>query len=239
MGFSQATITGVNPPVYSGFQIYLAWTTTSPAGTWFQIYINRALAWWGQTTNARLAIPTVGPDRVDIGTVDPGKSRPTSPARCRANRAVGPSSTGSAARSRAPTSPAFRSGSRLTRSASGTADLATAFSIRRSSRSRRRSPHTRVAFIPTGSVTAASASAGSARRRGHIPGSPTAALERDLVVRRRTVRLGRQSRGGGGDVGHDPRAAAAAGVFGDNLRLDYTYDPADQEVTLLWNASPG
>jgi hypothetical protein len=88
VGFSQATITGVNPPVYSGFQIFLSWTTTSPAGTWFQIYINQALAWWGQTTNARLAIPTIGPDRVDIGTVDPGEEQtdfsadlPAAPAR--------------------------------------------------------------------------------------------------------------------------------------------------------------
>ena len=88
MGFSQATITGVNPPVYSGFQVYLTWTTTSPAGTWFQVYINRALAWWGQTTNARLAIPTIGPVRVDIGTVLAGEEQtdfsadlPAAPAR--------------------------------------------------------------------------------------------------------------------------------------------------------------
>ena len=47
-----------------------------------------ALAWWGQTTNARIAVPTIGPDRVDIGTVLPGEEQtnfsadlPSSPAR--------------------------------------------------------------------------------------------------------------------------------------------------------------
>jgi hypothetical protein len=88
MGFSQATITSVNPPVYSGFQVYISWTTTSPAGTWFQIYLNDALSWWGQTTTATLILGSTGPIRVDIGTVDPGEeqtsfasSLPTAPAR--------------------------------------------------------------------------------------------------------------------------------------------------------------
>ena len=62
--------------------------TTSPAGTWFQIYINQALAWWGQTTSARLDARTTGPIRVDIGTVLAGEeqtsfasSLPSAPAR--------------------------------------------------------------------------------------------------------------------------------------------------------------
>ena len=75
MGFCQATITAVNPPLYSGFQVYLSWTTSSPAGTWFQIYINQALAWWGQTTSARLVLGTIGPVRVDIGTVLAGEEQ--------------------------------------------------------------------------------------------------------------------------------------------------------------------
>jgi hypothetical protein len=88
MGFSQSTITAVNPPLYSGFQVFLSWETTSPAGTWFQIYINQALAWWGQTTSARLVLGTIGPVRVDIGTVLPGEEQtsfaadlPSAPAR--------------------------------------------------------------------------------------------------------------------------------------------------------------
>ena len=88
MGFSQSTITAVNPPVYGNFQVYLSWQTTSPSGTWFQIYINQALAWWGQTTSARLVLGTTGPVRVDIGTVLAGEeqtsfasSLPSAPAR--------------------------------------------------------------------------------------------------------------------------------------------------------------
>ena len=88
MAFSQSTITSVNPPVYSGFQVYLSWTTTSPAGTWFQIYLNESLAWWGQTTQATLILGDTGPIRVDIGTVAAGEeqtdfsgSLPSAPAR--------------------------------------------------------------------------------------------------------------------------------------------------------------
>jgi hypothetical protein len=75
MGFSQATITGINPPVYAGFQVYLTWTTTSPPGTCFQVYLNDSLAWWGQTTTATLIIGPIGPIRVDIGTVGPGEEQ--------------------------------------------------------------------------------------------------------------------------------------------------------------------
>jgi hypothetical protein len=32
MGFSQATITSVNPPDYSGFQVYLSWTCSAVTG---------------------------------------------------------------------------------------------------------------------------------------------------------------------------------------------------------------
>ncbi len=109
MGFSQTTITSVNPPVYAGFQVYLSWTCSSPSSgfgvggygaggfgigggvVWFQIYLNGALAWWGQTTTATLIIGSTGPIRVDIGTVLPGEEQtdfsadlPASPAR-RAN----------------------------------------------------------------------------------------------------------------------------------------------------------
>lgn len=88
MGFSQSTITAVNPPQYWGAQVYLSWTSSSPAGTWFQIYINQALSWWGQSTSARFPVPPDGVDRVDLGTVLPGEeqtdfssSLPTAPGR--------------------------------------------------------------------------------------------------------------------------------------------------------------
>jgi hypothetical protein len=88
MPFSQATITSVNPPVYAGFQVFLSWTSTSPAGTWFQIYLNESLSWWAQTTHATMILGTTGPIRVDIGTVDSGEAQtdfssslPSAPAR--------------------------------------------------------------------------------------------------------------------------------------------------------------
>jgi hypothetical protein len=88
MGFSQTTITSVTPPGYSGFQVYLSWTSSSPSDTWFQVYIQEQLAWWGQTTSCRIAMPTAGPIRVNIGTVLPGEEQtdfsadlPSTPAR--------------------------------------------------------------------------------------------------------------------------------------------------------------
>lgn len=75
MAFSQATITGIDQPSYQGALMFLSWTTTSPSDTWFQVYLDNALAWWGQTTNTRLPIPTVSPVRVDVGTVDPGEEQ--------------------------------------------------------------------------------------------------------------------------------------------------------------------
>ena len=75
MGFSQATITAVNPPQYWGAQVYLSWTSSSPAGTWFQIYLDRALSWFGQSTSVRLPVPPIGVTRVNIGTVPPGKEQ--------------------------------------------------------------------------------------------------------------------------------------------------------------------
>ena len=103
--------------------------------------------------------------------------------------------------------------------------MATAFSIRRSSLL-----EATITAYPSGIYTdgfgfGGFGFGGFGEVGGDIYLDLRAALERDLVLRRRTVRLGRQSRGGGGDVGHDPRAAAAAGMFGDNLRLHYTYDP--------------
>jgi hypothetical protein len=75
MPFSQSTILSVAPPVYVGFQVSLTWTTSSPAGTWFQVYLDRELHWWGQTTTARIAVPSIGPVRVDIGTVLAGEEQ--------------------------------------------------------------------------------------------------------------------------------------------------------------------
>ena len=48
MAFSQATILSVSPPQVCGSQVYVSWSSSSPAGTWFQVYVNQQLAWSGQ-----------------------------------------------------------------------------------------------------------------------------------------------------------------------------------------------
>ena len=75
MAFSQSTITAVNPPQYWGAQVYLTWQSSSPSGTWFQIYLDQALSWFGQSTSARMPVPPIGVNRVDIGTVLPGEEQ--------------------------------------------------------------------------------------------------------------------------------------------------------------------
>ncbi len=88
MGFSQSTITEVNPPLTWGSQISLSWASNSPVDTWYQVYLDRNLAWFGKRTSVRLPVPTSGPTRVDIGTVAAGEeqisfapSLPSAPAR--------------------------------------------------------------------------------------------------------------------------------------------------------------
>jgi hypothetical protein len=73
MAFDQSTIVAVLPPVYSGFHVMLTWLTTSPPGTWFQIYLDGVLSWWGTTTTATLAV--ADSHRVDIGAVLPGEEQ--------------------------------------------------------------------------------------------------------------------------------------------------------------------
>ena len=75
MAFSQSAITEVYPPRIWGSQISLSWTSSSPVGTWYQVYLDQSLAWWGQRTSVRLPIPYNGPNRIDIGTVVAGEEQ--------------------------------------------------------------------------------------------------------------------------------------------------------------------
>jgi len=75
VGFSQSTITSVNPPVPSGGQYWISWRSSSPVGTWFQVYLDQQLVWAGQQTAIWLPVPTVGAVRVDIGTVNAGEEQ--------------------------------------------------------------------------------------------------------------------------------------------------------------------
>jgi hypothetical protein len=73
MPFSEAAITSILPPTWQGSDLQLSWTSTSPAGTFYQVYINRTLTWWGTSKFAVIVMP---PDTItiDIGTVGPGES---------------------------------------------------------------------------------------------------------------------------------------------------------------------
>jgi len=87
MPFSQATIQGVSPPQLRGNQVYLSWSSSSPTGTWFQVYVNQRLTWSGQRRWTWIPVPA-GPVRIDVGTVGDGEqdrnfaaTLPSAPAR--------------------------------------------------------------------------------------------------------------------------------------------------------------
>jgi hypothetical protein len=44
----------------TGFDLSVSWTSSYPAGTWYQVYLGRVLAWAGKTTTARLPYPPSG-----------------------------------------------------------------------------------------------------------------------------------------------------------------------------------
>ena len=73
MSFSQDTIVEVQPPAWTGSAIHLEWTSTSPAGTVFQVYVDRGLAWHGTSRWVDLPMPT-SRARIDVGTVDPSEA---------------------------------------------------------------------------------------------------------------------------------------------------------------------
>jgi hypothetical protein len=87
MSFSQSTITRVNPPVQYGTQLLLSWTSSSPDGTVYQVYLNQELVWSGVSQSCSIPLPSTI-SRIDIGTVSPGSAQanlqsalPPSPAR--------------------------------------------------------------------------------------------------------------------------------------------------------------
>jgi hypothetical protein len=87
MPFSQDTILSVSPPQLRGSQVFISWSSSSTAETWFQVYVNQRLAWTGHRCSAWVPIPP-GPVRIDIGAVGPGEqdtdfsaSLPTGPIR--------------------------------------------------------------------------------------------------------------------------------------------------------------
>jgi hypothetical protein len=84
--FDQATITEVKPPVWDGSALHLAWTSTAPPGTVFQVYVRGALWWQGSSRQVAIPMPA-SRVRIDIGAVGPGEETtdfsaglPTAPA---------------------------------------------------------------------------------------------------------------------------------------------------------------
>lgn len=73
MSFSQATIVEVYPPAWTGSAVHLEWTSTSPSGTVFQVYVDRRLAWHGTSRWVNLPMPT-SRVRFDVGTVGPAEA---------------------------------------------------------------------------------------------------------------------------------------------------------------------
>jgi hypothetical protein len=72
MAFSQSGIVDVRV-VADGPDLFVAWTSSVPAGAIFQVYVDRRLAWYGASSRCHVPIPTGDPGRniwVEIGTVD-------------------------------------------------------------------------------------------------------------------------------------------------------------------------
>ena len=67
MSLDLTTITEVHPPRPSGAGVLIAWESTSPAGTIFQVYVNRVRAWSGTERSVTLHIPAGA--SIDIGAV--------------------------------------------------------------------------------------------------------------------------------------------------------------------------
>jgi hypothetical protein len=71
MSFDQSVITDATVAV-DGDALRVSWTTTAPAGTTYQVYLDGALAWSGTATAA--VLPWPGDDvRVDVGAVGAGE----------------------------------------------------------------------------------------------------------------------------------------------------------------------
>lgn len=74
MAFSQATITDALE-ARDGADMVISWTSTSPDGTPFQVYVARQLIWHGTARSISIPWPATGQGNipVDIGTVAPGE----------------------------------------------------------------------------------------------------------------------------------------------------------------------
>lgn len=72
MSYSEAAIIGDPTIRISGRELAVSWLSSAPAGTWYQVYVNRNLVTWTQALSVRLAMPT-GTVYVNVGTVLPAE----------------------------------------------------------------------------------------------------------------------------------------------------------------------
>jgi hypothetical protein len=73
MSFDQSTITSISKTVERG-ALNIDWTTTSPRGTWFQVYVDGQLAARTRSTSVSIPKPPAGA-RIEIGSVDSADSQ--------------------------------------------------------------------------------------------------------------------------------------------------------------------
>ncbi len=76
MPFSQASVSNVQV-VADGPELFVSWSSAAAAGTWYQVYVNKRLAWSGRSTRCHVPRP-VWPGGwniwFDVGTVDPDEA---------------------------------------------------------------------------------------------------------------------------------------------------------------------
>jgi hypothetical protein len=75
MPFSQASVLDVRV-VADGPELFVSWSSTA-AGMWYQVYVNKRLSWSGRSTRChvpRPASPSGWNLWVDVGTVDPSEA---------------------------------------------------------------------------------------------------------------------------------------------------------------------
>ncbi len=76
MAFSQSGITGVNVQA-DGPELLIQWTSSAVQGTFFQVYVDTRLAWYGTARQCYAPIPAGASGRnvwVDVATVDPAEA---------------------------------------------------------------------------------------------------------------------------------------------------------------------
>lgn len=72
--FSQATMLTEPTLRRDRNELVITWESSSPPGTWFQLYLNNVLAWWGTERIRRVPLPRGDATLfVTVGTVDPGE----------------------------------------------------------------------------------------------------------------------------------------------------------------------